>query len=99
MGGHRDIIDFLISRCDPYYNHGQDGELWHTWYWNSGLYNACHGGHRNIVNLMIEKGANDWNMALYHACCGGHRELVDLMVMNGANDWNMALYHACYGGH
>ena len=25
--------------------------------WNLGLYDACRGGHSNIINLMIEKGA------------------------------------------
>ena len=27
--------------------------------WNWGLEGACKGGHRDLVNLMIEKGATD----------------------------------------
>src|SRR3990172_2771370 len=30
-----------------------------------GLSGACQGGHRDLVNLMIEKGATDWNNGLY----------------------------------
>ncbi len=38
--------------------------------WNCGLYSACCGGHLNIVNLMIDKGANFWNCGLNGACEG-----------------------------
>ena len=27
--------------------------------WNWGLYGACKGGHREIMELMIQKGANN----------------------------------------
>src|SRR5690554_5281019 len=45
---------------------------------NLGLVAACCGGHRDVVELMIEKGANDWNSGLRAACEEGHRDLVEL---------------------
>ena len=67
--------------------------------WNGGLYGACEGGHMNIVNLMIEKGANYWNHGLYGACHGGHMNIVNLMIEKGANYWTNGLTNACRGGH
>ncbi len=66
---------------------------------NDGLYGACCGGHRELVDLMIARGANDGDSGLYGACRGGHRELVDLMIARGANDWNSGLWAACINGH
>ena len=60
---------------------------------------ACINGHIDIVNLMIEKGANDWNGSLFNACWNGHIDIVNLMIDKGANDWNGGLYHACYRGN
>src|SRR3990172_8485493 len=74
--------------------------------WNWGLFCACEGGHRDLVNLMIEHGAYDWNGGLVSACKGGadcghcpHRDFVDFMIQKGANDWNWGLTGACMGGH
>ena len=66
---------------------------------NDGLYGACLGGHIELVNLMISRGADDWNNGLSGACRGGHIELVNLMISRGADDWNYGLSGACYGGH
>ena len=59
----------------------------------------CFGGNKEIVELMIEKGANDWNKALRNACKGGKKEIVELMIEKGANDWNWGLRGACEGGN
>ena len=53
---------------------------------NRGLYSACRGGHKELVELMIAKGANNWNQGLYGACRGGHKELAELMIVKGTND-------------
>ena len=42
---------------------------------NWGLKDASYGGHRELVDLFINKGANSWNGALEGASKGGHREL------------------------
>ncbi len=60
---------------------------------------ACRGGHIQIVQLMIEKGATDWGWGLAGACEGGHMQLVQMMIDKGATWWNEGLLCACYGGH
>ncbi len=67
--------------------------------WNYGLYGACEGGHLNIVNLMIEKGASDWNWGLNGACIKGSLDIINLMIEMGANNWNWGLSGACLGGN
>jgi hypothetical protein len=67
--------------------------------WNWGLEGACEGGHKKIVEQMIELGATNWNLGLKGACHRGHKEIVDLMIERGATDWNEGLYWACEGGH
>ena len=64
---------------------------------NGGLYNACKGGHKDLVELMIAKGADDYN--LYSACQGGHKEIVELMIAKGGDDYNYGLEGACLAGH
>ena len=67
--------------------------------WNNALLEACEIGNKEIVELMIEKGADDWNYGLRSACFGGNKEIVELMIEKGANDWNWGLIGACQGGN
>jgi len=67
--------------------------------WNSGLWYACRGGHRDVAELMIQHGANNWNVGLHCACFGGHRDLAELMIQRGANNWNWGLRGACLAEH
>lgn len=46
---------------------------------------ACLNGHKEIVELMIEKGANNFDWGLHKACEGGHKNLVLLMLELGAD--------------
>lgn len=66
---------------------------------NYGLFGACMGGYIKIINLMIEKGANDWNKGLAFSCSGGHENISNLLIRKGASDMNAGLRAACYGGH
>ncbi len=68
-------------------------------YWNWGLIAACHNGHMDIINLMIDLGACHWDSGLYYACGGGHLDIVKLMIEKGASTCNSALYYACEGDH
>lgn len=67
--------------------------------YKKGLIAACEGGHFNVVNLMLSKGANNYNDGLFAACEGGHSELVKLMIDLGANDFNKGLHRACINNH
>ena len=51
--------------------------------WNCGLYGACEGGHRELTEWMVEKGARDWNLGLRSACQGGHRGIAEWMIDKG----------------
>ena len=66
---------------------------------NSGLHNACKGGHKDIALLMIKNGANDLNGGLSGACVKGHKDLALFMIEIGANDVNHGLKMACMEGH
>ena len=49
---------------------------------NRGMNRAAQGGHKELVELFIEKNienglANDWNRGIRGAACGGHKELVE----------------------
>ena len=46
--------------------------------WNGGLFGACEGGNKEVIELMIEKGANNWNEGLFGACEGGNKEVIEL---------------------
>jgi len=66
---------------------------------NWGLQRACELGDKDLVEWMIESGANHWNRGLEQSCLSGHRDIVELMIEKGSNDWNWGLYEACHGGH
>ena len=65
--------------------------------WHYGLNGACLAGRREIIDLMILKGADNWNSGLKYACKGGHQDIVELMISKGANDWDGGLKYACKG--
>lgn len=85
---HLDIINTLPT------NHG-------VIYANDGLAGACKGGHMDMIELMISRGANNWTRALHNACEGGHMDIVKLMISKGGelkSDDN-DLHRACKGGN
>ena len=67
--------------------------------WDSGLEGACLGGHRDLAEFMIQKGATDWNYGLYNACSGGHRDLAELMIEKGATKCYNRLCHKSIEEH
>ena len=60
---------------------------------------AAEGGHKDLVDFFISKGANYWNWGLLGAAKGGNKDLLDFFISNGANDWNCGLFGAAKGGH
>lgn len=69
-----------------------------VWIRNS-LYPTCTGGHKDLTEFLIIKGANNWDLGLFGACTGGHKDLVELMVLKGADNFDTGLHSACSGGH
>lgn len=67
---------------------------------NIGLQGACNGGHRDIIEYMIQKGANDFNCGLlYGTCSGGHLDIAEYMIELGASEFDYGLEGACESGH
>lgn len=63
---------------------------------------SCFYGNIKIVNMMIDRGANDWNGGLNGACEGGHLELVKIILSKNNRActwWDYSLYKACIGGN
>ena len=60
---------------------------------------AAIGGHRDIIDFFIKKGATDWNWGIIYAAKGGHRDLVDFFIQKGVTNWKWAISGAAQGGH
>ena len=67
--------------------------------WNERLMLAAEGGHRDLINYFISKGADNWDLGMRGAAQGGHRDLVDKFIKLGAVDWDMGMRGAAQGGH
>jgi hypothetical protein len=75
---------------------------------NDCLMGACKGGHKTIIDLMIEKGANELSYALYGACIGGNMNIINFIITkcepeyfgeDETSHWDWGLSGACRGGH
>ena len=60
---------------------------------------AALNGHLNIVELMLEKGADDFNEAMAMAAISGQVHIVRLMLDCGADDFNETKQTAASQGH
>ena len=88
LKNHHHLIEILIRK---------DTNQWLNF--NYGLQSACQGGHREIIQMMVNLGAREWNRGLSGACEGGFKDLVRMMIDLGARDWNNGLWGACREGH
>jgi len=52
---------------------------------NYGLNGACEGGHKDIAQMMIDKGAICWNFALWGACEYGQIEMAQMIIDKGGD--------------
>lgn len=62
------------------------------------LYYACEFGNNYIINILIDKGANNWNYGLLGACKGNHINIAENMINNGANNIKDAFIYSCDHG-
>lgn len=93
--GNLEIINILVNLIPQTGLNYWDGRDM----WDAGLHGACRGGHLDLVELMITKGAEDFNTGMQCACTNGHIEIMKLMILKGGTNWNGCLYGACYGGY
>ena len=112
QGGNIDLVNYMIEKIEKEADNFHDESIINRFEnglvragilgvcnFNDGLHGACRGGNIDLVNLMIEKGADDWDWGLSGACIGGNIDLVNLMIEKGADDWNLGLSAAWRGGH
>ena len=59
--------------------------------YNNALAGAARGGHREIVNRMLELGATNYDWAMAAATGGNHYAIVKQMLSLGATDYRTAL--------
>lgn len=88
--GRIDIAEILIKNYRSYFN---------VDVLNSVLWEACRTGNTEIVESMLQHGADGYNFGLFAACIGGYTYLVKLMIKHGANDYNRGLTYACFAGN
>jgi ankyrin repeat protein len=69
-------------------------------YLNMALQGACEGGHSQLAQDIIERGADDLSMPLYKACWYGHRDVVELLIRYVADVsvYDYGLKGACRNG-
>jgi ankyrin repeat protein len=60
---------------------------------------AAEGGQREVVEFMIELGADDYNKAMVLAAWGGHKEIVKMMLELGAKNYNRSMASAARSEH
>ena len=60
---------------------------------------AALGGHKDLVEFFITKGANNWDRGMTQAALGGHKDLVEFFICKGANNWEGGMEDAALGGH
>eukprot|EP00919_Chromeraceae_sp_WS-2016_P020884 GHVR01049562.1.p1 GENE.GHVR01049562.1~~GHVR01049562.1.p1 ORF type:complete len:536 (-),score=115.29 GHVR01049562.1:347-1954(-) len=103
--GHLEMASFLYDVASPYIEDVDDNG-------NTALHLACVGGHVDVIEYLIEKGANIHAVGfvkrrcLHKASFTGHLEVVQLLLEKGAHkdleepdeDGNTALQLACGGG-
>ena len=68
-------------------------------YFNAILMGACQGGHPDLIEYAISKGADKMNHGLSEACHNGNINIIELLIKNGANNWNYGLDSACMSGN
>jgi len=67
--------------------------------YNGRMLRAAKGGHLDVVEFFIAKGANNWDYAIGSAATGGHFDLVEFFIAKGADDWDWGMKDASGGGH
>lgn len=114
-GGHLDIVQMLIQKCQPGPDtlNSAFKEACSSCSWDvilylkenfqmvriSALHQACKGGHRKLVDWLIEHGDHDWDSGLMGACESGDISLIQLMMERGATNICAGFDVVCDRGH
>lgn len=91
-GGYNNIIQLIAAKKSSTTSHG-------NYDFNGTMIEGARGGHEDIVQSMLELGADDFNKTMIKAARGGHKKIVDLMIEKGATDFNGGMLQAIRGDH
>lgn len=81
---HREIVNFLILKgVDPIF----------------AFKGACEGGHKEIIDELINLGIFNYNYGMTYSAKGGHKDLVNYFIDKGGDDYYNALNAASRNGH
>lgn len=87
--GHTECMRVLLSKGSPI----------ETKQLNENLNDAAYKGHADILQLLIDYGANDLNQATWTSALRGHSECLRVLLRNGANELEEPLNGAAMKGH
>ena len=68
-------------------------------YINEGFKLAASANRLDVINLLIQKGANDFNAGLHKASINNNLNIINLMIQKGADNFNDGLVTACKHNH
>jgi ankyrin repeat protein len=90
-GGHLKIVQLLLDRIN-----GINGDA--TLY-NCALGKAAKSGNTQIIQLLLNRGADAYGYALTKAAKKGHLEIVQMMLQYNVTNYDGAMEAAASGGH
>lgn len=103
--GYRDGIDLYISLVDITGREGRECREKSQWIhgvYNRGLKAASFGGQMDIVEKLVQLGADSWFGSMNSACEGGYMDIVLYMyekLNHNVDDWTTLLTSASGGRH
>ena len=100
-GGHLDIIDEMAKKCTISPNELTKSDVSHRSKFaspNELAYLAAIEGRINVVEAMIQGGADFFNLIAYGAAMGGHTEIVVRMLSLGADQYQTIASYAANNG-
>ena len=87
--GHTECMRILLSKGSPI----EAKQL------NGNLNDAAYKGNADILQLLIDHGANDLNQATWTSALRGHSECLRVLIRNGAKELEEPLNGAAMKGH
>ena len=93
-------IDYNVDIFDQIYNQyylTPDYQKYNTI--NQSMCLAAKYGNLEIVDQMLDKGANEYNYAMKRAAENGHIEIVDKMIALGTYNYDWSMIYAAKNGH
>lgn len=94
--GYRDLegLEFFLKKGSS-----DEKYLTKTRKWLGHLRNAAWSGRQDIIDMLIQYGANDWDNGLDGAAENGNKQLIEFFIQKGATNWNVGLRAAASGGY